>query len=73
MEQAQQQLAIAGPAASVMATGARGVKDLSGAAEKGGNLMQLISQFSKQAEQNPRAQQEMRALAKGEMPEEMPI
>jgi hypothetical protein len=35
--------------------------------------MQLISQFSKQAEQNPRAQQEMRALAKGEMPEEMPI
>jgi hypothetical protein len=73
MEQAQQQLAIAGPAASVMATGARGVKDLSGAAEKGGNLMQLISQFSKQAEQNPRAQQEMRSLAKGEMPEEMPV
>jgi hypothetical protein len=73
MEQAQQQLAIAGPAASVMATGARGVKDLSGAAEKGGNLMQLVSQFSKHAAENPRAQQEMRALAKGEMPEEMPI
>jgi len=73
MEQMSQQLAIAGPAANVMATGARGVKDLSGAAEKGGNLMQLISRFSEEAGNNPRAQHEMRAMAKGEMPEEMPI
>lgn len=73
MEQMQQSLAIAGPAANTMATGARGIKDLSVGAEKGANLAALISQFAGEAQDNPRAQYEMRQLAQGEMPEEAPL
>jgi hypothetical protein len=69
MEQMQQQLAVAGPAANIMATGARGIKDLSAGAEKGGNLAALISQFAGEAQENPRARYEMSQLAQGEMPE----
>ena len=69
MEQMQQQLAVAGPAANVMATGARGIKDLSAGAEKGGNLAELISRFAGEAQENPRARYEMGQLAQGEMPE----
>ena len=68
-EAVQQQLAVAGPAANVMATGARGIKDLSAGAEKGGNLAELISRFAGEAQQNPRARYEMSKMAQGEMPE----
>ena len=62
-------LAAGQPAMDMMAKGAGAVRHLADASQKGGvNVAELIQRFTAEAQQNPRAQEELRSLMDGEAP-----
>lgn len=62
-------LAAGQPAMDMVAKGAGAVRQLADAGQKGGvNVSELIQRFTAEAQQNPRAQEELRSLMNGEAP-----